>query len=186
MDRCVAALYLSVACTIGTTAAEAPAWSGAWVSHSGDVVVVRNVHATAEGWDHVAQNLKQASRYTIAITQTANEIAISFPTGSNNILTVSACAIGADPCSIVSDHGDWWVKEVVVARWVNAALQLTSTTASGWWKDVEPDRAPSRITDFRKQLTLRPGSGPDQLLLRVVLGDEKGELEYVQTFVRER
>jgi len=83
----------------------------------------------------------------------------------------------------VVNRGSWWIKHVTAGRWIGASLELTSTSSSRWQTEA-PESAPPAETDFIERLTLTPGDPPDRLRLHVVVSDEKGELEYVQRFVR--
>jgi hypothetical protein len=163
-----------------------PSWSGTWTSNGTHVSVVRNVHITPHGWDQTADNLTRSTSYGIWIEATNTSIAIDFPRGAGNILTVPRCVIGGEPQTIVVNHGDWWTKTVVSARWVGQHLELFSVTSTGWWKDDTPDVAKPKPTDFKKRMRIVAGQTVDDLSIRVELGDEKGELEYVQDFRRQR
>ena len=161
-------------------------WSGTWTSRSGrDVEILRNVHGTARGWDGFVEALSATRGYSIAISQTATDVVVTFPGGAGNMLTIPGFPVAAESSAKVVNRGEWWTKHVTAGRWVGGALELTSTTFSGWWRNVPPDRAQPRPTDFRMRLTFSTGASPDQLFLRVLLSDEKGELEYLQTFYRE-
>jgi hypothetical protein len=66
-----------------------------------------------------------------------------------------------------------------MARWVGESLELSSTSSTGWWKNGTPEEAGPGPTDFRMRLAFTRGtSDNDELLLRVTLSDEKGELDY--------
>jgi hypothetical protein len=61
---------------------------------------------------------------------------------------------------------------------------LTLVMCDKWHEWLRQTRLnPGRPTSG-KLFTLMPDSEPDQLLLRVLVSDEKGELEYVQKFYR--
>jgi hypothetical protein len=156
-------------------------WTGTWMSRNGqDVDILRNVPGTgtARGWNGFVEALAKTRDYVIVVTQTPNEVVVTFPGGANNVLTTPRFAFGAESRVTVVNRGDWWTKHITSADWVGGLLELASTSFSGWWSKSEPDRAQPRPTDFRKRLTLIPGSEPDELLLRVQVSDEKGELEY--------
>jgi hypothetical protein len=180
------ALAFGEASAAGPSASQAVDWSGAWTSRGGrDVEIRRNVHGTPRGWDTFAEMLARSRGYSIVVTQTATEVVVTFPRGASNMLTIPGFAFGTEPRATVVNRGEWWTKHMTLARWVDTSLELTSTTFSGWWKNAEPERAQPRATDYRIRLTLTPGVNRDQLLLRVMLSDEKGELEYVQAFYRQ-
>jgi hypothetical protein len=161
------------------------AWSGEWTSDGAHVSIVRNVHSTPHGWDQTAENLTQSAAYRIAIAQTDASVAIDFPRGAGNILTIPPCVVGAEPQTIVTNRGSWWTKTVVSAQWIGPELEIVSVVSSGWWKDGTPDQARQKLGDFQKRVRLVPGKGVDDLSIHVSVADEKGELEYVQTFRRQ-
>jgi hypothetical protein len=101
------------------------------------------------------------------------------------MLTLDDTSIAPEPTIRVVNRGDWWTKHVTSAQSTADTLELACTSFSGWWRSGGPDDAKPRATDFRRRFVLTRGSDPAQLLLRVYVADEKGELEYVQTFRRE-
>jgi hypothetical protein len=88
---------------LAASALQPGSWSGTWTSNGTHVSVVRNVHITPRGWDQTADNLKQPTGYAIRIQLTDTSIAIEFPRGAGNILTVPPCAIGAGTYNWDSD-----------------------------------------------------------------------------------
>lgn len=185
--RTTVAVLLAIANTGAAHVLQPVDWTGGWTSANGqDVQVMRNTHGsgTARGWNAFVEMLALPREYVITIAQSADEIVVSFPSGASNMLTIPGFAIDPAPRVKVVNRGDWWTKHVTSGRWVGTSLELTSTTFSGWWKNSEPDRAEPKPTDFRMRLTLTPGLDANELKLRVFVSDEKGELEYIQTFRR--
>jgi hypothetical protein len=162
-------------------------WSGHWTTRGPqDIEIVRLAPGTgtARGWNGFVEALLAASKgYRIIIEQTADHVAIAFPGGASNMLTLDM-PLGRESSARVVDRGDWWTKHVASARLIDGALDLRSTTFNGWWRNGRPEDAQPRITDFRRHVVLRSGPDDDHLLLRVQLADEKGEVEYVQRFRR--
>ena len=180
---CRLAVILGVSLLAGPLLAQQPPdFSGAWTSNQ--VVVLRNDHTTPWGWDQLAENLTRARTYLVTIDQMRDEVTMTFPGGSNNILTTAASLVGAEARTTVTNRGDWWMKDVVSAHWAGASLEISSTTSTGWWKTVTPDRAEPQVTDFKKRFTMQLNADAGELSLRALLVDEKGELEYVQVFHR--
>ena len=181
--RGLAGLVVAVLCLNGDRLhGQSGDWSGTWTSKGLPVRVLRNVHLTARGWDQTAENLIGAQNYTITIRSAADRMLLTFPGGANNMLTTDV-AIDGLPHTSVDDKGDWWVKRVTTAREQGPSLDVTSTTSSGW-KSTRPEKTEPAATDFKKHLVLEIDSATGELLLHVTLGDEKGELEYVQRFRR--
>src|SRR6187399_2459475 len=119
---CRLAVIVVVSVLSGPWLAQQPTdFSGAWTSNQ--VVVLRNDHTTPWGWDQLAENLTHARTYLVTIAQTRDEVTMTFPSGSNNILTTAASLVGAEPRTTVTNRGDWWMKDVVSARWVGASLE---------------------------------------------------------------
>lgn len=177
------AVFIAV---VGVATAQPAGLSGTWTSRGGgDVEIVRMAtgSGTARGWSGLAEGLRTSRDYRIVITQTGDRIAISFPGGATNMLSVDETPLGSG--ARVVDRGDWWTKHLSNVRATDEALELASTTFSGWWRNGGPENAKPNVTDFKRHYTLTRGREPDQLLLRVHVADEKGELEYVQTFRRE-
>jgi hypothetical protein len=165
---------------------ERASWSGTWTSDARDVSIARNQHTTPRGWDQQAENLAASRNYGISIEETGDSMAIVFLGSTSNILNTPAIGIGTGPQVRVTNHGDWWMKEVAAARRAGAEIEMTSVSSSGWWRDGGPHGAAAQPTDLKKLLRLVPGGDADHISLRVALADEKGELEYVQIFHRQR
>lgn len=161
-------------------------WSGTWISPGPEnFQVLRNVHQTAHGWDSFVESMQQTRGYTIVVIQNASEITVTFPGGGRNLLSEPAYAFADEPRSAVENRGDYWINHVTSARRVGESIELSSTTFSGWWKNGDPAAAKAKPTDFRSRLTLAPGARENQLVLHATLSDEKGEVEYRQTFTRQ-
>src|SRR5512143_2214656 len=172
--RQVVAALIAIVMAGGSSSSQGADWSGTWTTGGRDLRALRNIHMTARGWDQLADNLAGARAYTIAIAQSGDRVVVSFPGGTNNILTTEVTAPGAGPRTTVRDRGDWWIKDVTAARWNGDALEVTSTTSTGWWKDVSPEKAAPAATDFKKQLVIMPDAITGQLSVHVSLADEKG------------
>src|SRR5262245_3045421 len=128
------ALALVAAASIASAARQTVDWSGDWISRDQrDVVIIRNVHGTAHGWDSFVERLRQTRAYSITVAQTPGEVTVTFPGGASNMLTAPGFAFGAEPRSTVSNRGDWWTKAVTSARWSDGSLELSAMMFSGWW-----------------------------------------------------
>jgi hypothetical protein len=186
-NRLTIVCVIVAASALDASSAQTIDWTGTWTSRNGqDVDILRHVPGTgtARGWNGFAEALARTRDYIIVITQTLTEVVVTFPGGASNMLTTPGFAFGAESRLTVVTRGEWWTKHITSAHWVGRSLELSSTSFSGWWSNSEPNTAQPRPTDFRKRLTLIPGSEPDELLLRVQVSDEKGELEYLQKFYR--
>ena len=189
MVKAVAVASLVAAIQIGGASGQKHHhWSGSWTSRGDrDVAVVRIVpgSGSASGWSGFVEALLATRDYRIEIAHTAESVAIVFPGGSSNMLTLPETPLDAGSGSRVVNRGDWWTKYVTSAHFAGGVLDVASTTFTGWWRDGGPDAAKPKATDYRRRLTLTQGSHPDQLVLRVHLADEKGEVQYIQNFRRE-
>ena len=100
------------------------------------------------------------------------------------MLTLPKSRLDSESSIRVVNRGEWWTKYVTSAHFASGVLDVTSTTFTGWWRDGNPGAAKPKATDFKRHFTLTPGSQPDQLVLRIHLADEKGEVEYVRGCTR--
>ena len=166
----------------------AQTWSGGWISRNDrdvEVVSIRPGSGSPRGWHGFVEALLATRPYRIAITQTADRIAIAFPGGASNMLTLPDTPLDHESEVRVVNRGEWWTKYVTSSRTEGGVVEVAATTFNGWWRDGGPDGAEPAATDFRRRYILSPGTAADQLELRIHLSDEKGDVEYVQRFRRE-
>jgi uncharacterized protein (TIGR02246 family) len=189
MEKAFAVVAVFAALQLGGASRRDPSnWSGGWTSRGDrdvEIVSIRPGSGSARGWNGFVEALLATRAYRIDISHTVDRVAIAFPGGSSNMLTLPETPLDTEPSIRVVDHGEWWTKYVSSARIAEGVVEVAATTFSGWWREGGPDRAKPKATDYRRHYTLAPGSHPDQLALRVHLSDEKGEVEYLQTFRRE-
>lgn len=182
------ALVLTALTSLPTLGAQTSNWAGSWTSQPDrdvEVIRIQPGTGTARGWNGFVDALIRQRDYRIEITQADDDVAIAFPGGAANMLSVPAFTIDR-PVSHVVNRGEWWTQQRTTARWVDRELELAATTFSGWWRTSTPDQAQPKPTDFRQRVLLTQGGTPDELVLRATLTDEKGEVEYVQRFHRNR
>ena len=82
-----------------------------WASRGGrdvEIVRIRPGSGSARGWNGFVEALQSARSYPIEITQTAERVAIAFPGGASNMLTLPETPLGPEPSSHVVNRGDWW------------------------------------------------------------------------------
>ena len=68
-----------------------------------------HVHITPGGWGQFAAN-QARSGLSITIAHTSEAFTVTFPGGTNHLLTTSVPAAGPSPHTTVVDKGEWWVK----------------------------------------------------------------------------
>jgi hypothetical protein len=172
----------------GASAQDSTNWSGAWTSRpERDVqgLSTRPGSGSATGWSGFVEALLATRDYRIRVAHTPDGVAITFPGGNNNMLTLPETPLGTEPSVRVVARGDWWTKYVSTVRVAGDVVDVVSTTSSGWWTDGDPAEAGPKVTDLLRRYTMAPGGSPDQLVLRVSLSDEKGHVEYRQVFRRD-
>ena len=185
----VVAVFVVAVQLAGASAQDSTTWSGAWTSRpERDVWVLgtRSGPGSAAGWSGFIEALLATRDYRIQIAHAPDGVAITFPGGSTNMLTLPETPLETESSIRLVDRGDWWTKYVSTVRVAGDVVEVASTTSSGWWRDGGPAEAEPKVTDLLRRYTMAPGGSPDQLVLRVYLSDEKGRVEYRQVFRRDR
>ena len=161
-----------------------PDFSGHWKSSPDRLQVRRIVHRIPNGWDRYIEGVRSIKDYRIEIRQTSDEIAVAFPGGANNFLSVPAFTIGGSPKSTVENLGASWRKTTCRGWWDGGLLSLTATRQADRWADSDPATAKPQETDLISQHMLRLDTGRHELTMDTTVSDEKGEAQYQQVFRR--
>src|SRR5690242_3698717 len=123
MNRSLMAGVLgAVALCCQMTAASVPDFSGSWVSDPRHLEVLHYVDRVTGGWHRHVDGVHQLREYRIDIAQTEDAIAITFPGGDANFLTVPSFPLGHDPHSFITDKGASWMKVTCRSVWDGTTL----------------------------------------------------------------
>jgi hypothetical protein len=161
-----------------------PDFSGTWTSSPERFVALRNAPRERNGWGGQLEGVAAAPTYTIAISQSEQSVALTFPGGTGNFLTRPAFPLDGAPHSTVQDAGEFWTKIVSSATWDGSRLVLDAKSLNGWWKEVDPSQVTTQETELGTRFVLELNPSGDVLTLSITVRDEKGEAEYRQVFSR--
>jgi len=180
----IAFIVIAGQTTSGLRADPIPDFSGHWQSSPARLQVGRIVHRIPDGWDRYIEGVRSIKDYRVEIRQTGDEIAVVFPGGANNFLSVPPFPIGSSPRSSVENLGASWRKTTCRGWWDGGLLSLTATRQADRWADSDPATAKPQETDLISQHVLRLDAARTQLTMETTVSDEKGEAQYQQVFSR--